>query len=149
MRWLRHWGPAIVWAAFIWFLSTHFFTAGSTSHVIIPILRWLLPHASPELLEGMHIEIRKTGHFVEYFILSLLVLRGVRGDRKGWHPKWGLAVVVIVACYALLDEVHQAFVPMRTASPYDSLLDSSGAVVAQLVAWLRALRQARDPGKPA
>jgi VanZ family protein len=149
MRWLRHWAPAILWALVIWLLSTSVFSAPHTSRIIIPILHWLLPNASPELLEGMHIEIRKSGHFVEYFIFSLLVLRGIRGDRRGWHLQWALAAVVIVACYALLDEVHQAFVPMRTASMYDSLLDSVGGMVAQMVAWLYAQRQARRAGQPA
>ena len=34
--------------------------------------------------------------------------------------------MIVVACYAALDEVHQAFVPGRGASAWDSLLDTSG-----------------------
>ncbi len=38
-----------------------------------------------------------------------------------------------------LDEIHQAFVASRTASPYDSLLDSIGATfaVVTLFLWFR------------
>jgi len=38
--------------------------------------------------------------------------------------------------YSVLDEIHQAFVASRTASPYDSLLDSIGAFAAFVVLWM-------------
>jgi VanZ family protein len=44
----------------------------------------------------------------------------------------GLAVV-----YSLLDEAHQAFVPNRTSSLRDSAVDSFGAVVSQVVIYIR------------
>jgi len=44
-----------------------------------------------------------------------------------------------------MDEVHQAFVASRTASPYDSLLDSIGAffAFAVLYLWFRFRRADR------
>jgi VanZ family protein len=138
MRWLRQWGPAVVWAGVIFALSTQNFSSGSTAHYILPALRWLFPHAAMPTLEMMHLVIRKSAHFAEYFIFSLLVLHGVRGGRKGWELRWALSAVVVVACYAVLDEVHQAFVPNRWASPLDSLLDTTGATAAQIAWWLRA-----------
>jgi VanZ family protein len=36
----------------------------------------------------------------------------------------------------VLDEVHQIFVPSRGPSPWDSLLDSTGALVALFVLFL-------------
>ncbi len=138
MRWVRQWGPAVAWAAVIAMLSTGHFSASATSRVIVPLLHWLFPQASAETLETLHFAIRKAAHFTEYFILSLLLLRGIRGERSGWIIAWGLATVAIAAGYAALDELHQAFVPGRTGSPWDVLLDSAGAVGAQLLAWLRA-----------
>jgi VanZ family protein len=44
--------------------------------------------------------------------------------------------VVIVLGYAALDEFHQVFVPSRHASPWDALLDTTGAAAAQVVLWL-------------
>ena len=149
MRWLRHWAPAILWAALIWAFSTQVFSGSHTSRIIIPLLEWLFPRAAPETLEALHAVIRKLAHFAEYFVFGLLVLRGVRGERKGWKLSWALATVAIAACYAALDEVHQAFVPERTASPFDSLLDSTGAVAAQLFAWARARWRARRLEKEA
>ncbi len=149
MRGLRQWAPAIAWAALIWVFSTASFSASSTSRFILPLLHWLLPQASPETLAMLHGVIRKSAHFIEYFILSLLLLRGVRGQRGGWKLAWGLAAVFIAACYAVLDELHQAFVPERTGSPLDSLLDTYGAAAAQLLAWAYALLRSRRAGTPA
>jgi VanZ family protein len=65
----------------------------------------------------------------------------VRGDRKGWRWTWGLAALFCAAGYSALDEIHQAFVASRTASPYDSLLDSTGAFAALVVLWMWFRRQ--------
>jgi VanZ family protein len=41
----------------------------------------------------------------------------------------------IASSYSALDEIHQAFVASRQASPYDSLIDSIGALVAIIALW--------------
>ena len=97
----------------------------------------------------LHGVIRKSAHFVEYFIFSLLVLRGVRSGRAGWKLSWALATVAIAAGYAALDELHQAFVPERTGSALDSLLDTCGAATALLVVWAFALWRSRRASTPA
>ena len=112
------------------------FTDQHTSSAIIPILHWMLPKASYHTLLLMHHYIRKTGHFVEYFVFSLLVLRAIRGGRKDTRLTWVLAAILIVAGYAALDEFHQSFVPGRTPLVTDVLLDTSGGTAAQIVAGL-------------
>jgi VanZ family protein len=144
MRTLRQWWPAIVWALVIWLFSTELFSAHSTSRIIFPFLKWLFPHAPAKTLLAIHGYIRKAGHVTEYFVLSLLVLRGVRGKASGWRWTWGLATLAMVAGYAALDEVHQLFVPSRGASGADVLLDTAAGGLAQVAAWWRA----RRPGGP-
>jgi len=139
VEWLKRWWPALAWAVVISLFSTGAFTAEHTSRIIIPILRWLLPHAASVTLAHIHFLIRKSAHFTEYFILSLLVLRGIRAGRPGTRFAWALVVIAIVACYASLDELHQRFVPGRTAAVGDVLIDTSGGVAAQLVAALAML----------
>jgi VanZ family protein len=134
--WLRAWWPAILWACIIFSLSTDSFSAEHTSLIIGPLLHWLFPHASADTLETYHHYIRKSAHFSEYFIFYLLLFRGVRSDREGWRWTWGLAALAIAAGYSALDEIHQAFVISRTASPWDSLLDSTGAFVASVAVFL-------------
>jgi VanZ family protein len=139
MRLLKRWWPALLWAIVISGLSTAGFSSEHTSRYIIPLLRWLLPGASLQTIEFLHHLIRKCAHFTEYFILSLLILRGIRSGEKGWHLRWALTTVLIVAGYAALDEFHQSFVPGRGAAFTDVLIDASGGIAAQLVASLVVL----------
>lgn len=139
MTWLKRWWPALAWAVVISGLSTSSFTSEKTGHFIVPFLHWLLPSASHQTLEILHHIIRKCAHFAEYFILSLLILRGIRAGEKGWHLRWALVTVLIVAGYAALDEYHQSFVPGRGPAVTDVLIDASGGIAAQLVASLVVL----------
>jgi VanZ family protein len=134
--WLRAWWPALLWAGIIFSMSTDTFSAEHTGSVIEPIMRWLVSSITEEQFAAIHYFIRKSAHFTEYFIFCLLIYRGVRGERKGWRWTWGLVALSCAAGYSALDEIHQAFVVSRTASAYDSLLDSAGAFVAFAALWL-------------
>ena len=134
--WLLAWWPALVWAVVIFFMSTDTFSSEHTAWVLEPVIRWIRPSLTRLQVDLIHHYIRKTAHFTEYFIFCVLLYRAVRGQRRGWRWIWGLSALFIAAAYSALDEVHQAFVASRTASPYDSLLDTTGALVAMLVLWL-------------
>jgi VanZ family protein len=137
--WLRAWWPALAWAAFISILSTDSFSAEHTSRIIIPLLRWLIPTISSDTLELVHHLIRKSAHFTEYFIFFMLLYHGIRATRcttRRWHWSWALIAWLIAALYSILDEVHQIFVPSRGPSPWDSLIDSTGALFALVVLFL-------------
>jgi VanZ family protein len=139
MKWLRYWWPALLWAVVISVFSTGLFKSDNTGSVIIPMLRFFLPHASAETLDFLHHIIRKCGHLSEYFILSMLILRGIRAGEKGLYLRWVLVTILIVAGYAALDEYHQSFVPGRTAAVGDVLIDTTGGIAAQIVALLFVL----------
>jgi VanZ family protein len=134
--WLWAWWPAIAWAGVIFSLSTDTFSAQHTGSILEPILRWFMPHLTDELFDTIHYAIRKSAHFTEYFVFCLLLYRGVRKGRPGWRWTWGLTALFCAAVYSALDEIHQAFVASRTASAYDSLLDSTGAFAAIVVLWM-------------
>lgn len=129
----------MVWAAVISWFSTGTFTSENTAKIIIPVLHWTLPNLPQETLIFLHGVIRKCGHFVEYFVLSLLILRGLRAGRRESHLRWAVAAVLLVAGYAALDEWHQSFVPGRAAAVGDVLLDTTGGVAAQAMAALAFL----------
>ena len=97
---LKQWLPAILWALMISGVSTDAFSSAHTSTVIIPVLHWLLPRADPETLERIHNFVRKSAHFTEYFIFSLLLFRGVRGKNRGWQLRWALWAFLIAAGYS-------------------------------------------------
>ena len=135
-QWVRVWWPALLWAVLIFALSTDSFSSDHTASIFWPICRWLDPSMTVEQFGVVHHYIRKSAHFTEYFIFCVLLYRGIRAGRTGWRWSWALAGLSIAAGYSVLDEVHQAFVASRTASPYDSLLDSVGAFVAVVAMWL-------------
>jgi VanZ family protein len=130
---VKNWLVVIAWAALISFLSTDSFSSSHTSRFIIPALHWIFPGASMQTLEVLHAIIRKTAHLTEYFVLSVFLFRALRGEQSGWKLRWAIWAIVIAAGYAGLDEFHQSFVASRTASPWDSLIDTVGASVAQAV----------------
>ncbi|HTQ60347.1 MAG TPA: VanZ family protein [Candidatus Solibacter sp.] len=138
-EWFRAWWPALVWACVIFTLSTDSFSAEQTANILSPVVRWLFPHLTQDQFDLIHHLIRKSAHFTEYFIFCALLFRGFCGDRKGWRWTWGFSAWFVAAGYSCLDEIHQAFVVSRTASPYDSLLDSIGALFAfaLLYLWFR------------
>jgi VanZ family protein len=150
-RRLLPWLPAIAWAALISWASTDAFSSTQTSRFILPALHWLFPNASVETLEQLHFYVRKAAHVTEYFVFSLLLMRALRGKNQRWQLRWAIWALVIAAGYSALDEYHQSFVASRTASPWDSLLDTTGAAVAQIVLclWVRLFaRPPRNASRP-
>lgn len=141
MQWIARWWPVLFWALLISFFSTRVFTAENTGRFILPVLHWLLPHASPEKLATIHFLIRKCAHFTEYFVFSLLILRSFREGRTETRFAWIALTVLIVAAYASLDEFHQSFVPGRTPAVRDVLIDTAGGIAAQVAAALATRKE--------
>ena len=68
-------------------------------------------------------------HFAEYFILSLLVTRAAFALKPGiffWQVF--LSGIFLVMAFALLDEIHQTFVPDRFFEAKDLAADFTGAL---------------------
>jgi VanZ family protein len=117
--------------AFISFASSDSFNAGNTSRIIGPLILWLFPNTSPETLAVVHFITRKIAHFSEYAILGLLAARAFRtSEHPGISRRWFLICMMLIVVYALMDEYHQSFVPSRTASIWDSLIDMTGGLAA-------------------
>jgi len=127
---------------FISFASTNEFSAVNTSKIVRPLLKALFPKLSEEGLELAHFLIRKSAHFCEYAVLGLLASRALSTSshiflRRSWFR---ISLLLIVA-YALLDEYHQSFVPSRTASIYDSVIDVVGGLTALTIVKLQRGRK--------
>ena len=133
-RFISHYLPLIAWLAFISFASSNNFSASNTSRIIGPLVLWLFPNTTPETLATIHFITRKIAHFTEYAILGFLAARAFRtSPRAAIRERWFLICATLVVVYALLDEYHQSFVPTRTASIFDSLIDIAGGLTVLLV----------------
>jgi VanZ family protein len=126
--------PLVIWLVFISVASSDSFSANNTSRIIGPLVLWLFPNTSPETLAAIHFIVRKIAHFTEYAILAYLAARAFRtSPRPALANRWFVAALALVVVYALLDEYHQAFVPSRTASIYDSFIDMSGGLITLVI----------------
>lgn len=110
-----------------------------SSRIIAPLVRWLLPHISDQSVHAIVFAIRKAAHVTEYAILGLLVWRALPNPSATNRHRWlwsqaGVALLV-VALYAVSDEIHQAFVPTRQASVWDVVLDTTGGAFGLLFLW--------------
>jgi VanZ family protein len=142
---LWRYGPLVAWACFVLFASSSNFSASNTSRILRPLLLWLFPDISEPSLALAHFFVRKAAHFAEYALLALLAARAFRtSSRASLARRWWLASFILVASVALVDEYHQSFVPTRTGTFYDSLLDMAGGATALACA---ALWLARREGK--
>ncbi len=144
-RRLWRYGPLVAWACFVLFASSPSFSASNTSRIIRPLLLWLFPGISEASIAYVHFLVRKAAHFSEYALLALLAARAFRASHKEKLRRlWWPAAFALVACVALTDEYHQSFLPSRTGTIYDSLLDMTGGAAALACAglWL-----ARGRGK--
>jgi VanZ family protein len=147
-NWVALWLPVLAWAGVMFYASTSAFSDANTGRVILPILHWLLPAASASALAQMHFLIRKCGHFTEYFVLGLLLLRAFRAGRRETRLRWALAAIAIAACYATSDELHQSLVPGRGGLELsDVLIDTTAAALAQVLSAALNCRKPFDNSK--
>ena len=113
-RFLKLWGPVILWAGVIFALSS-----------------------VPSLNSGLGTwdeVLRKLAHVTEYAILGFLLLRAIGRE-------WPALLVGVL--YAASDELHQHFVHGRHASPIDVLIDSVGLLVGIFVVQRLVLQSRR------
>src|SRR5574337_876765 len=108
---LFYWAPALIYAATIFYLSS-------------------LPKPHEQLPEYLRDVSDKLLHVAEYGILGVLwyrVFRWASGPRIAASAV--LWAIVAGSIYGITDEVHQAFVPMRTASLLDWIADALGSAI--------------------
>ena len=82
--------------------------------------------------------VRKTAHFISYFILGTLIII-LFIDLKINIKKSNLLTLIICFIYACTDEIHQLFISGRSGSFIDVLIDTSGAATALIIIYLLLL----------
>jgi VanZ family protein len=131
------WLPVLAWMSVMFVGSTDLLSAEHTSRFLIPFLRWLDPSISFRTIVAIHFTLRKVAHFAEYAILATLLWRALRGTFTAL-PRLAISAstLFIAAVFAASDEYHQKFIPTRTSSARDALIDCLGALAAILVCMM-------------
>ena len=78
-----------------------------------------------EILEIIHLLIRKGAHFAEYAILAILAANALRSYSLSKLCRW-LITIGFCTLYAVSDEIHQYFVPDRACRFLDVCIDTAG-----------------------
>jgi VanZ family protein len=142
-RKLLSWLPTLLWLSLLAAFSTDNFSAEHTGSILLKIIHAVYGAISPRHFEVLHFLVRKGAHFTFYGLLSVFAYYSWKATlpaRKDWGLRWcGLALTVALLA-GTLDEFHQSFVPSRTASPRDVMLDVLGACFFQLAIGVAAWR---------
>ena len=142
--------PALLWMTLIFAGSSDVLSAAHTSRFLIPFLRWLDPSMSFQTMAAIHMVFRKLGHVTEYAILAALLWRALRGTFGVLsRTTIGVCTFVVAGFFAATDEFHQSFVPTRTATMHDVLIDCVGIAlaIALCVMFSRMRSVASAPGR--
>lgn len=75
--------------------------------------------------------VRKLTHITLFFLLAYFALKVVRGWRWDYMVAW-----VFASLYGLTDEWHQLYVPGRSGSLRDVIIDSTGAFLLIAIAYV-------------
>jgi VanZ family protein len=128
---LARYGPLVLWIGVIFYFSSSFGSFNQTSRFIGPLLEFLFPAASPELLAVYHGYIRKFSHFAAYAVLGIVSAAAfATSSRTILRRYWFIASLIVVLLIATLDEINQSYSTLRTASIYDVLIDLFGGLTA-------------------
>ena len=145
------WLPALLGLSVICCESTRVMGADHTMLWLSRLCSPLIHLANANLAELNHV-LRKSGHFFGYGTLGLIFLQAWRSLlATHMHQTWaklrvlaGIQAIASVALVASMDELHQSFLPNRTACISDALLDTSGAVILiALTSFISMLRRKR------
>ncbi len=142
--WLSAWLPVAFGIAVIVSESTKYFGADRTSGPLRWLFQSLCGPVNDVRWDRIHHYIRKSGHFLGYGSIGLVWLRAWRMTLpKAQFLTDAVLALLGTGLLAIWDEWHQSFLPNRTSSPSDVLLDCSGALLMLWIAFIS--RQIRRP----
>jgi VanZ family protein len=135
--WFSAWFPVLLGVLMIVIESTEWLGADHTSAPFRILYQAIFGQVSDREWLFIHHLIRKSGHFIGYGLIGLAWLRAwwMSLPRSRFVPD-ALLALVGTALIATADEFHQSFLPNRTSSPWDVLIDCSGAIALQLMVYL-------------
>ena len=147
---LKAWIATILWLIVIAIESTTYLSAHNSSRILYPLLHYLFG-LNPDQFADWHFFLRKGGHVFGYGLLSILLFRAWRETLPAVSGarctrRWATMAVLGTALVASLDEWHQSYIPTRTGTVHDVILDTCAGIGAQILVFLwLTLRSSRTP----
>lgn len=115
------------------FMFSHEQNSGSATKEIISTTISVKEEPKTEpLLDGINFIVRKSAHITEFIILTLILFSLTSEYTKNEKKIIIISIITCILC-ASGDELHQYFVPGRTALVTDVLIDSIGAIIALII----------------
>jgi VanZ family protein len=143
--WLSAWLPVVVAIFLVAVESTPYFGADRTTGPLRHLWQWIFGPVTDRHWHIIHVLIRKSGHFGGFGLVGLTWLRAWFKTLPRvpliWVEIFAMIGTAIVAC---ADEYHQSFLPNRTSSPRDVLLDCIGALTMMSVVHIISSKRRRD-----
>ena len=92
----------------------------------------------------------KWAHTAGYALMGVLAVRAVSGGLPARVTSCGALIAMLITIgYGAFDELHQWFVPGRSADPFDLLADASGGVIGLIGCWAWGILWPRAMGENA
>jgi VanZ family protein len=120
---LYYWLPVLLWMAVIFLFSSQPYSGDVTRR----------------FLGEFNLPVRKLAHASEYAVLFFLANRAIQATGGKFARQANWLALSLCFFYALSDEWHQSFVPGRSASLFDALIDTLGASFAFSIDGIRRL----------
>jgi VanZ family protein len=135
--WISAWWPVAVGIVVIVMESTEALGSEHTSGPLRLVWEAVFGHVDDGRWELIHHYVRKSGHFLGYGTIGLAWLRAwwLTLPRSRFLQD-ALLALFGTALLAAADEYHQSFLPNRTSSPWDVLLDCCGAITLQFLIYM-------------
>jgi VanZ family protein len=148
--WIATWWPVVAAIGIICLESTEMMGANYTSGPFRHFFEAIFGPVSDHRWEHVHMLIRKSGHFIGYGLVGLAWFRAwARSFSRLSFYRPALLAIAGTALVASCDEYHQTFLPNRTGTYKDVLIDCTGAIVLLTVEYfvLRLLSSPRIASK--
>lgn len=136
-----------MWLGVLACFSTDIFSAEHTGTVLWKIIHFVYGDISLAAFREIHFLVRKSAHFFSYGLLSAFAFFSWRATlplRRAWAARWCWLALLVTLLAGSGDEFHQSFVPSRTSTWHDVVIDMSGAVFFQVVIAM-ILRRRQPP----
>lgn len=129
---------ATLWMCLMWLLSTSSFRSEKSLKLMEGSMFYIFGAVAPAetVVELLNEIVRKLAHVAEYAILGAVLYFALQPSSRSsivWDRSAAIRAFGVAALFAVLDEIHQSFVPGRGPSSIDVAIDCAGVALGILM----------------